>query len=260
MDKYQTYLIDLDGTMYRGKDKIPEAADFVKRLNEANVDYYFLTNNTTKTPQQVADNLVNNHQITATAEQVITPSLATAGYIKNMFGNEIEDHSAYVIGEYGLKSAIFNTGIKLNEVTPDVVIVGLDYDVTYHKFEVATLAIKRGAKFIGTNADTNLPNERGLVPGAGSVISLVETAVQHKAKYIGKPEAQIIDFAAQAKGFDPAQAVMVGDNYNTDIKCGLNAGVETLMVYTGVSTHEDIAKEVLKPTHEVESLADWDVK
>ncbi|WP_125771719.1 TIGR01457 family HAD-type hydrolase [Companilactobacillus furfuricola] len=259
MNKYQTYLIDLDGTMYRGKDKIPEAKDFIQRLHDQKIEFYYLTNNSTKTPQQVADNLVNNHQILATADQVITPSLATAGYIQNMYGKEISSKSAYVIGEYGLKSAIYGTGIKYEETNPDVVIVGLDYDVTYHKFELATLAIKRGAFFIGTNADTNLPNERGLVPGAGSVISLVETAVQHKAKYIGKPEPTIIDFTAQAKGFDPTTAVMVGDNYNTDIKCGINAGVETLLVYTGVSTHEDIANQEIKPTHQVESLADWDV-
>lgn len=257
--KYQTYLIDLDGTMYRGKDKIPEAKIFVDNLNKAGIDYYFLTNNTTKTPQQVADNLVNNHQITASADQVVTPSLATAAYVKNMFDDDISNHSAYVIGEFGLKSAVFGTGIKLNETNPDVVIVGLDYDVTYHKFELATLAIKRGAFFIGTNADTNLPNERGLVPGAGSVISLVETSTQQKAKYIGKPEREIIDFAAEVKGFDPKTAVMVGDNYNTDIKAGINADVDTLLVYTGVSTHEDIKKAPIKPTHEVESLDQWDV-
>jgi len=257
--KYQTYLIDLDGTMYRGKDKIPEAKVFIDNLNAAGIEYYFLTNNTTKTPQQVADNLVNNHQITAKKEQVITPSMATAAFIKDMFDDDITNHSAYVVGEYGLKSAVFGTGIKLNEFDPDVVIVGLDYDVTYHKFELATLAIKRGAYFIGTNADTNLPNERGLVPGAGSVISLVETSTQQKAKYIGKPERTIIDFAAKAKGFDPKTAVMVGDNYNTDIKCGINANVDTLMVYTGVSTHEDIKKAPIKPTNEVESLDQWDV-
>ncbi|WP_334328974.1 TIGR01457 family HAD-type hydrolase [Companilactobacillus sp. HBUAS59699] len=259
MKKYQTYLIDLDGTMYRGKDKIPEAKIFIDNLNANNLNYYFLTNNTTKTPQQVADNLMNNHQITATAEQVITPSLATADYVKKMFDDGAENHSAYVIGEYGLKSAIFGTGIHLNETDPDVVIVGLDYDVTYHKFELATLAIKRGAFFIGTNADTNLPNERGLVPGAGSVISLVETSTQQKAKYIGKPERDIVDFAVSAKGFDPETAIMVGDNYNTDIKCGLSAGLDTLMVYTGVSTHEDIAAQAKKPTYQVESLDLWNV-
>ena len=257
--KYQTYLIDLDGTMYRGKEKIPEARVFIDNLNRAGVDYYFLTNNTTKTPQQVAENLVNNHQITATPEQVVTPSLATAAYIQNMFDDDITNHSAYVIGEYGLKSAVFNTGIKLTEDNPDVVIVGLDYDVTYHKFEVATLAIKKGAFFIGTNADTNLPNERGLVPGAGSVISLVETSTQQRAHYIGKPEPDMIFFAAKEKGFDPKTSVMVGDNYNTDIKAGISAKVDTLWVNTGVSTHADIDKEKIKPTHQVESLDQWDV-
>lgn len=259
MKKYQTYLIDLDGTMYRGKEKIPEARTFIDNLNSNGLNYYFLTNNTTKTPQQVADNLTNNHQITAKAEQVITPSLATAAYVKNMFDDDVTNHSAYVVGEYGLKSAIFNTGIHLDETNPDVVIVGLDYDVTYHKFELATLAIKRGAFFIGTNADTNLPNERGLVPGAGSVISLVETSTQQKAKYIGKPEADIVDFAVEAKGFDPKTSIMVGDNYNTDIKCGINASLDTLLVYTGVSTHEDIKKRTIKPTYEIESLDKWDV-
>ncbi len=87
----------------------------------------------------------------------------------------------YIIGELGLKQALLDTGLRLNEVDPDYVVVGLDYDVTYHKFELATLAIKRGAKFIGTNADTNLPNERGLVPGAGSLIALVERSTQQRA-------------------------------------------------------------------------------
>src|SRR5699024_331558 len=99
--KYQTYLIDLDGTMYRGKEKIPEARVFIDNLNRAGVDYYFLTNNTTKTPQQVADNLVNNHQITATPEQVVTTTIAKTTYIQNMFYNDNTKHSAYVISEYG---------------------------------------------------------------------------------------------------------------------------------------------------------------
>ncbi|WP_099975087.1 TIGR01457 family HAD-type hydrolase [Lactobacillus terrae] len=259
MKKYQTYLIDLDGTMYRGKEKIPEAKIFIDKIRDAGLDYYFVTNNTTKTPQQVADNLTINHDIPADVEHIVTPSMATAGYIENMFEDSLSNHSAYVIGEFGLKNAIYSTGIKMNEVDPDVVVVGLDYDVTYHKFELATLAIKRGAFFIGTNADTNLPNERGLVPGAGSVISLVETSTQQKAKYIGKPEKDIIEYTVSEKGIDPENAIMVGDNYNTDIKCGINTGIDSLLVYSGVSTHDDIANENIKPTYEVESLDEWDV-
>lgn len=255
--KYKNYLIDLDGTMYRGTEKIVEAKIFIDRAIKQGANYYFLTNNTTKTPEQVAANLTENHGIKANAEQIITPSLATAFYIKEQ-NDSLKEKSAYVIGEFGLKKAIFSTGIQLNEISPDYVIVGLDYDVTYHKFELATLAIKRGAKFIGTNADTNLPNERGLVPGAGSVISLVETATQQRATYIGKPDKPIIDFALNKFNLSKDESIIVGDNYNTDILCGLNNGVDSLLVYTGVSTKEDIAKKDRKPSFEVDNLAQWE--
>ncbi|MGR3741992.1 TIGR01457 family HAD-type hydrolase [Companilactobacillus sp. DQM5] len=256
--KYKNYLIDLDGTMYRGSEKIPEAKSFInKAINDPDVNYYFLTNNTTKTPQQVADNLTKNHGITAEANQVITPSLATAFYLTEN-NSRISEKSAYVIGEMGLKTAIYSTGIKYDEVNPDYVIVGLDYDVTYHKFELATLAIKRGAKFIGTNADTNLPNERGLVPGAGSVISLVETSTQQRAMYIGKPDKPIIDYALKEFSLKKEETIMVGDNYNTDILCGLDNGLDTLLVYSGVSTKEDVNKKDRKPTFEIDNLDQWE--
>lgn len=256
--KYKNYLIDLDGTMYRGTEKIREAHDFIKRAQkDADVNYFFLTNNTTKTPRQVADNLTNNHDIPAKVEQIITPSLATAFYLKQQ-SDDLSQKSVYVIGEVGLKKAIFETGIQLNEFDPDYVVVGLDSDVTYHKFELATLAIKRGAKFIGTNADTNLPNERGLVPGAGSVISLVETSTQQRAMYIGKPDKPILDFAIAKFNLNKDETIMVGDNYNTDIRCGLDNGVDSLLVYTGVSTKADIDKETRKPTYEIDNLSQWE--
>ncbi|GKQ42082.1 haloacid dehalogenase [Companilactobacillus sp. RD055328] len=256
--KYKNYLIDLDGTMYRGTEKITEAHDFIKRaIDDSEVNYFFLTNNTTKTPQQVADNLTNNHDIPASVDQIITPSLATAFYLRQQ-SDDLSQKSAYVIGEVGLKKAVFATGIQLNEFDPDFVIVGLDTDVTYHKFELATLAIKRGAKFIGTNADTNLPNERGMVPGAGSVISLVETSTQQKAMYIGKPDQPILDFAISKFGLNKSETIMVGDNYNTDIRCGLDNGVDSLLVYTGVSTKEDILNQTHKPTFEIDDLSEWE--
>lgn len=255
--KYKNYLIDLDGTMYQGTKQIPEAKKFIDRaVNDPEVNYYFLTNNTTKTVQQVASNLNNNHQIKADENQIITPSLATAFYLQEENDN-LSQKSVYVIGEAGLKDAIYSTGIKYNEFDPDYVIVGLDTDVTYHKFELATLAIKRGAKFIGTNRDTNLPNERGLVPGAGSVVSLVETATQQVATYIGKPDRPIIDFALEKFGLEKSETVMVGDNYQTDILSGIQNGLATLLVYSGVSTKEQVAQKEKQPTFEVDNLDEW---
>ena len=257
--KYSGYMIDLDGTVYRGRERIPEAKDFVERLQKAQIPFLFLTNNTTKSPAAVCKNLAENHDIHATPEQVYTPSLATAAWIQQDCGGDAHGHSVYVIGEIGLKQAMLDVGLTFNEFDPEYVVVGLDYDVTYHKFELATLAIQRGAKFIGTNADTNLPNERGHVPGAGSVIALVERSTQQKALYIGKPEKIIMEQGLRRMGLARDEVVMVGDNYKTDIQAGINANIDQLLVYTGISTHEFVAAQKIQPTHQVESLADWEV-
>lgn len=256
MKKYAGYMIDLDGTIYRGKEKIPAAKRFIERLQEHDIPFLFVTNNSTQAPIKVVENLANNFDIHVKEENVYTSALATADYIADL---NKDKRSVYVIGEVGLKQAILDKGFRFEETNPDYVVVGLDYDVTYHKFELATLAIKRGAKFIGTNADTNLPNERGLVPGAGSVIALVECSTQQKATYIGKPETIIMEKALERFGLPKDEVVMVGDNYMTDIKAGINFGIDTMLVYTGVSTRELVRKQEIAPTIELGSLDEWKV-
>ena len=256
MKKYAGYMIDLDGTIYRGKEKIPAAKRFIERLQEHDIPFLFVTNNSTQAPIKVVGNLANNFDIHVKEENVYTSALATADYIADL---NKDKRSVYVIGEVGLKQAILDKGFRFEETNPDYVVVGLDYDVTYHKFELATLAIKRGAKFIGTNADTNLPNERGLVPGAGSVIALVECSTQQKATYIGKPETIIMEKALERLGLPKDEVVMVGDNYMTDIKAGINFGIDTMLVYTGVSTRELVRKQEIAPTIELGSLDEWKV-
>ncbi|WP_125767452.1 TIGR01457 family HAD-type hydrolase [Lapidilactobacillus wuchangensis] len=259
MKHYNGYLIDLDGTIYRGSERIPAAKRFVERLQKKGIPFLFLTNNTTKTPAAVVKNLADNHDIHVQPEQVYTPSLATVSYLKAKNNGSVQGKTVYVIGEIGLLSALLGAGMRLAETNPDYVVVGLDYDVTYHKFEIATLAVRAGSTFIGTNADKNLPNERGLVPGAGSVISLVEHATQQQAIYIGKPEPIIVQAALSVLNTTAEQTVMVGDNYDTDIRAGINAHVDTLLVYTGVSKKEVVAKEAVQPTHEIDSLDDWEL-
>ena len=256
MKKYAGYMIDLDGTIYRGKEKIPAAKRFIERLQEHDIPFLFVTNNSTQAPIKVVENLAHTFDIHVKEENVYTSALATADYIADL---DKDKRSVYVIGEVGLKQAILDRGFRFEETNPDYVVVGLDYDVTYHKFELATLAIKRGAKFIGTNADTNLPNERGLVPGAGSVIALVECSTQQKATYIGKPETIIMEKALERLGLPKDEVVMVGDNYMTDIKAGINFGIDTMLVYTGVSTRELVRKQEIAPTIELGSLDEWKV-
>ena len=133
IENYGGYMIDLDGTMYRGKEKIPAAKRFVERLQEKQIPFLFVTNNTTKTPEDVAKNLTENHDIKVKPENVYTAALATADYLDGIAN---KDHrKVYIIGEIGLKRAILAKGFEMEEDHPDYVVAGLDYDVTYHKFE-----------------------------------------------------------------------------------------------------------------------------
>ena len=254
--KYRGYMIDLDGTMYRGKESIPAATKFIKRLQAQNIPFLFVTNNSTRTPQKIFENLANNFDIHVSTANVYTSALATADYLADL---DPDKRQAYVIGELGLKLALLNRGFQFNEDDPDYVVMGLDYDLTYHKLELATLAVRKGAKLIGTNPDSNLPSERGMIPSTGALVASVEYATQQKAVFVGKPETIIMEKALKKLGLNKDEVVMVGDNYNTDIMAGINFGIDTLIVYTGLSTPTDIAKTKRKPTHAVSSLTDWKI-
>ncbi|WP_290033676.1 TIGR01457 family HAD-type hydrolase [Ligilactobacillus cholophilus] len=253
---YKGYMIDLDGTIYRGKDKIPAAKRFIERLQQYDIPFLFVTNNSTRSPQKIVDNLANNFDIHVSLDNVYSSAIATADYIADL---DTKKRSVYVIGELGLKQEILKRGFVFDEEHPDYVVIGLDYDVTYHKLELATLAVRAGAKLIGTNPDTNLPSERGMIPSAGALIASVEYSTQQKATIIGKPESIIMEKALEKMNLNKKDVAMIGDNYQTDILAGINFGMDTIIVYTGLSTPEDIKKVKIKPTHEVESLDEWQV-
>ncbi|MGF2942319.1 TIGR01457 family HAD-type hydrolase [Enterococcus xiangfangensis] len=250
---YKGYLIDLDGTIYRGSEPIPAGRRFVEQLQARQIPFLFLTNNTTKTPATVADRLANEFSIHVSPETVYTATLATIDY---MNGTD-KGKKVFVIGEPGLIDPILAAGYVWDEKDPDYVVIGLDTNVTYEKFVSATLAIQKGAAFIGTNSDKNIPTERGLLPGAGSVIALVEAATQQKAIYIGKPEAIIMDKAVEVLGMEKSEVLMVGDNYTTDILAGINNGVDSLLVLSGYTQKADVPTLPVPPTYLVDSLDEW---
>ena len=250
---YEGYLIDLDGTIYRGSEPIPAGRRFVEQLQARQIPFLFLTNNTTKTPETVANRLANEFSIHVGPETVYTATLATIDYLNDANKGK----KVYVIGEPGLIEPILAAGYVWEEETPDYVVVGLDTDVTYEKFVVATLAIQKGATFIGTNPDKNIPTERGLLPGAGSVIAMIEASTQQKAIYIGKPEAIIMEKAVETLGMEKANVLMVGDNYTTDILAGINNGIDTLLVLSGFTQKADVSSLPVPPTYLVDSLDEW---
>ncbi|GAP03280.1 HAD family sugar phosphatase [Fructobacillus pseudoficulneus] len=254
MPKYDAYLIDLDGTIYHGSQPIPAAKRFINRLNQAEIPYLFVTNNSTKTPETVADNLTKQHGIPTRPDQVYTSALATADYVKGLRTN---NQSVYLIGEVGLKDAFAKAEIPVGPADQaSYVVMGLDREFNYQKLQEATFAISRGAKFIATNADTNLPSEKGMLPGAGSLVAAVVTATGVEPTIIAKPEAPIME-GALARLNQPQKPIMVGDNYNTDILAGIKNNLDTLLVYTGVSKPEEIAKLSDKPSHEINNFDEW---
>lgn len=259
MKKYQAYLIDLDGTIYAGAKRYPKAKAFVERLQAAQIPFKFVTNNTTKLPVDVVTNLADNHDIHVTTDNVYTAGLATADYLDQRAG-ATGKRTVYVVGEIGLHQALAAKGFTVDEEHPEYVVVGLDSDVTYEKFAKAILAIRSGSTFIGTNSDSNIPKARGLMPGAGALVDLVRYATQTDPIFIGKPEPILLENALHQLGVAADQAIMVGDNYQTDILAGIHAGVDTLLTYTGVSTPEQVAQQKIQPTYTVSALDRWDLE
>lgn len=255
MNNYKGYLIDLDGTIYMGNDRIPAGENFIHRLQKAEIPYLFLTNNTTKTPRVVQKRLAEKFNIETPIDTIYTASLATVDYMNDL-GLE---KTVYIIGEDGLKEAIYEAGYKKERENPAYVVVALDSDLTYEMLAIATLAIANGAKFIGTNPDLNIPTERGLLPGAGSLIQMLEIATRVKATYIGKPEVIIAEKAVEKIGLAKADLLMVGDNYLTDIRTGIDNGIDSLLVTTGFTKSEEVPNLPVSPTYVVESLAEWEI-
>lgn len=249
---YDGFLLDLDGTVYRGKERIPEAVEFVKELKKRGLHYLFVTNNSTRTKETVADQL-SSFGIPCTPADVLTTSMATARYIRA----QKQDASVYYIGESGLKQAMEMENLRYEENHPDYVAFGMDRQITYEKYAKACLAVRRGAKFVSTNPDAALPTEYGLYPGNGSLTSVISVSTGVQPVFIGKPEPIIIEQALEKLGTAKDRTLMIGDNYDTDILAGIHADMDTLIVLTGVTTEQVLKTKAVQPTYALRSLSGW---
>lgn len=255
MTRYKGYLIDLDGTMYAGTQIIPGAAEFVDRLNAAGLPYLFVTNNSSRTPEQVADKLVKMG-IHTKPENVFTTSRATAQFIHD----EKPGATVYVIGEDGILQALADQGLEVvTHENPDYVVTGIDRGITYEKLAGACLAVRNGARFISTNGDIAIPSERGFLPGNGSLTSVVSVSTETEPVFIGKPEPVIMEQAMMVLGTAKEETIMVGDYYDTDILAGINIGIDTLLVHTGVTQPEFLERYDIQPIHTRKNLNEWEL-
>ncbi|MBO3066139.1 MULTISPECIES: TIGR01457 family HAD-type hydrolase [Staphylococcus] len=252
MKNYQAYLIDLDGTLYKGDEHIDGASQFISYLNQHKIPHLYVTNNSTKDPEEVATKL-NKMGLVARADEVVTSALATAEYI----AEESPGASVYMLGGSGLKHALTDKGLVVKEDEfVDYVVIGLDEAVTYEKLSTATLGVRNGAKFISTNQDVSIPKERGFLPGNGAITSVVTVSTGVQPIFIGKPEPIIMRKALEILGLERSEVAMVGDLYDTDIMSGINVNIDTIHVQTGVTTKEELELKPVPPTYTFKDLND----
>ncbi|MFN0070096.1 MAG: HAD-IIA family hydrolase [Chloroflexota bacterium] len=245
-------LLDLDGVVYEGRNVIPEAPRFFERLKRAGWPLQFITNNSSATPGQFADRL-SSMGIGASPDDVLTSAIATGAYLR---ARSPQGGRAFVIGEDGLRQAVWGAGFEITESGVDYVVVGLDHDFDYHKLTVAIRGVLAGATFVGSNPDTTLPAEDGLIPGAGSFQAAIRAATGVAPIIIGKPEPTMMTMALAKLGLKPEEAVAIGDRLDTDIVGGHRAGSPTILVLTGISTREQAMLAEIKPTLIAENLDD----
>lgn len=232
----RAFIFDMDGVIYRGSSVLPCAAEFVRRLREAHVPFLFLTNNSTTPPRDVADRLAGMG-IDAAPGDIMTSAEATAAYL----AEQGPGRRVLVVGEHGIRTALTAAGFTLtaDHRTADAVVVGMDREATYARLKEASLAIQAGALFLATNRDASLPSEEGLIPGAGSLVGMLEIASGRVAVSLGKPEPAIFRQALARLGASAETTACVGDRPETDILGGQAAGLLTVAMLTGAGSRKD---------------------
>lgn len=251
----KTVIFDLDGTMYRGTAPIEAGIRAVQFLQEHNIPYMFLTNNSMRTPAENRIHMENMGYTGIRDEDFYNSAMASVEYVKRT----CDKRKCWYIGEDGMKDALEKGGFVLDEENPDFVFVGLSRKADYALYSKALTYLLNGAVLIGTNMDRKLPSPTGFDVGNGSIVTMFEYASGQKSPDVAKPNAPILEYALDQAGINKNQAVIVGDNLETDIALGYNNGVETVFVQTGVHTDQDIDRLKVFPDHCVKSLdeVDW---
>jgi 4-nitrophenyl phosphatase len=245
-DRYQAFLLDLDGVLYRGDRPVAGAPEAVAGLREAGKRIVFLTNNSSRTPEQVAAKL-QAVGIEASPDEVVTSALSTAAMLARSADVRT---SAYVVGQDGIRTALADAGIEVLDGEPpsaDYVVVGWDGAVTYERLRVAAVLVRRGARLVATNDDPAYPAPGGeLWPGAGAILAAVETASGRRGTVVGKPHRPLFQAAVERAGTSPA--LMVGDRIDTDIAGAVGAGLDSVLVLSGASDRADLLAHDVLPT------------
>jgi len=250
-------IIDMDGVLWHGTQAMPGLVEFFQTLNDLDIRYILATNNASLTPEQYVTKLAKMG-VTVTQKQILTSGMATALYLSEKINPK--ETRVFVVGEDGATQPLLELGFTLtglyevnNSDKPeqkgaDIVVCGKDETLSWAKLATASLNIRAGASFIGTNADTTLPTEHGVTHGNGAILAALEVATGVTPTIIGKPEPIIYQQALGLLGISPDETVALGDRLETDILGAVRTGIRSIMVLTGISSVADLQDLDYHPT------------
>ncbi len=248
-------IIDMDGVLWHGSKPLPGLNDFFDTLRQLSLPFVLATNNASLTATQYIDKLTA-FGVPVSAQEILTSGIATASYLAEHHPPELT--WVYAIGESGLLEPLIEQGFELTgldqirdpikNIGPDIVVSGLDRNLTWQKLSTATLNIRAGARFYGSNADTSLPTEKGVTIGNGAILKALEAATGQKPITIGKPKPIMYQQAMKVLNTSPEQTLAIGDRLDTDILGAINAGIRSILVLSGISSEQDLKQTDYAPT------------
>ena len=249
--KIECWLTDMDGVLVHEGVALPGASEVLQQWKDQGLRYLVLTNNSIYTPRDLAARLQAGG-LNVPEERIYTSALATADFVKS----QKPKGTAFVIGEAGLTTAMHEIGYVMTEVNPDYVVLGETRNLSFEALTKAVRLIGKGARFIATNPDATGPSAEGVLPATGSVAALITKATGKEPYIVGKPNPMMFRSAMRKIGAHSESTGMIGDRMDTDVVAGIEAGLHTVLVLTGIADDAEIAKYPFRPTEILPSIAD----
>ena len=254
MEKFRAkkgYIIDMDGVIYYGNKLLPGVQKFVDWLYREDKKFLFLTNNSSQSPRELRIRL-QEMGLDVAEEHFYTSAQATASFI----ADQMPGCRAYVIGDPWLIGSLYEKGIAITDKSPDYVIIGESKQYNYDTICKAVKHVENGARLIGTNSDLTGPTKHGIMPACRALVSPIELATGTEAYYIGKPNPLMMRTGLKILGVHSAEAGMIGDRMDTDIVAGIETGIDTALVLSGVTTEETLKKYPFRPRLVLEGVGE----
>jgi len=248
----KAFICDMDGVIYHGSKLLPGVLEFVAWLRKENKKFLFLTNSSARTQRELSEKLARMG-LKVGESHFYTSARATATFL----ASQRPGGSAYVIGDAGIISALYDEGYSINDTNPDYVVVSESANYDYARICHATKLVLNGAKLVGTNPDVTGPIEGGqIVPATGALLAPIELATGAKAYYVGKPNPLMMRNALKKLGCQREETAIVGDRMDTDIIAGVEAEITTVLVLSGVTKPEDIGRFAYRPNYVLSGIGD----